>query len=863
VKYVYVALGCLLAWGCGTVWAIEAPAIGFEALTAFDRLPLLDNATAYQDSSYSRQHENADAGNYIRVEENGERVLMDTDGPGVIYRMWSTGPIGGGPHPHPGVDWRFYFDGETEPRMVFNSQELFGDQGAKWPFVPPLSRSIESGAFALEGPAAISYVPIPFARHLKITSKAAQFYQISYLKYPAGTPIESFTQELAEKNRAHLEKAARMLLDRGQMPNPPAGDMLAIEGPLEIAPGSSAVLYEGTGPAAVRALKVKLASASQANLRGLVLQIRYDGSRRASVNAPIGDFFGAAGGDLRYRSLPMGTTENGYYCYFPMPYRRSIRIEVRNDTSETARLSRSVSVQKLASVPSTAGYLHAAYSQDPNMPVDHKDFNILDVTGGKGKYVGCTILMQSAHMQGGVNYLEGDEAIYVDEEEVKDWPPRWVGTGTEDYFNGSYYWNAIPDEDRDQPYAGLTLRDDMLTRVCAYRWHITDTISFKKRIRVDLQHGPKSDWPCDYASVGFWYMEKPVAAPELPPVAERQVRNEVLLAPVVMGCELRGPFELREKDAEKGKELEVRMQPGLDRDPGNTIAIGVSPPYKQRFCSPTRMGQEIKGTLVVPGEDNYRITAFLAVGPSYGRFRIYVKTEGIQWPRLLGRVNAFSESYHPARAFPLGLHNLKGGEHELIIHVAGKDEHATGMDFGLVSLQCAPTMGVLVPKWQLSGPWPCPGEQGWNTAHPPETEQKLDAKYDVSFDGGKTTRPVGWRPFVPPPGSGVGLGGGGNVCMYGLSYVWSPEEQTVGAFISKDDALKMWVNGEKVFDMITWSHYISDQHPAACRLNKGWNTLLVKSGNWGGSWAFAVRLSDVNRELKFSNVPPPESAPTK
>jgi hypothetical protein len=71
----------------------------------------------------------------------------------------------------------------------------------------------------------------------------------------------------------------------------------------------------------------------------------------------------------------------------------------------------------------------------------------------------------------------------------------------------------------------------------------------------------------------------------------------------------------------------------------------------------------------------------------------------------------------------------------------------------------------------------------------------------------------------------------------------------------------MWVNGEKVFDRITWSHYVSDQHPAACKLNKGWNTLLVKSGNWGGSWAFAVRLSDVNRELKFSNEQPPEFAP--
>ena len=90
--------------------------------------------------------------------------------------------------------------------------------------------------------------------------------------------------------------------------------------------------------------------------------------------------------------------------------------------------------------------------------------------------------MQSAPGQGGVNFLEGDEAIYVDNE--KEWPSRFVGTGTEDYFNGSYYWNAVDEKDMDKPFGGLLFRDDNLRRVCAYRWHITDFIPFQQRVRV-------------------------------------------------------------------------------------------------------------------------------------------------------------------------------------------------------------------------------------------------------------------------------------------------------------------------------------------------------------------------------------------
>jgi len=515
-----------------------------------------------------------------------------------------------------------------------------------------------------------------------------------------------------------------------------------------------------------------------------------------------------------------------------------------------------VQAQPVKAMPTSAGYFHAAYHQDKNIKM-HVDYNILDVSGGRGKFVGCYILMQSAKGQGGVNFLEGDEAIYVDDE--RKWPSRWVGTGTEDYFNGSYYWNSINPEDKDQPYGGMTLRDDLLRRVLAYRWHITDFISFKKRCRVDLQHGPKSDYPCDYASVGYWYMDKPVSAPKLPPVANRMVRNEILGGPVMIGCEFVGPF------TSAGKKLQVVSQPGDKEAPGNTIQIGVGMPYRQQYCRATKIDQEITGTLLVPGMDRYQLTAYLATGPTYGKVGVYIGK------RLVRNINTFSTSYHPVKAFDLGAWVLAGGKHKLTFRMIGPDVQGAegGMDLGIVAFHCVPTTASLVRKWQIIGPFPCPRNGGWEASNVPEKEQKFDATYDVTFKhrGKDIKRKVSWKALNLPPGSGVApqsyYGELSWVACYGVTYIWSPKDQDAGAFIAKDDALKLWVNGKCVFDNKTWSHYVGDRHIATLPLKKGWNKLLAKCGNWGGCWAYAIRISDPSRDLRFSNTTPATLVPQK
>ncbi|HPA06690.1 MAG TPA: DUF2961 domain-containing protein, partial [Candidatus Hydrogenedentes bacterium] len=105
-----------------------------------------------------------------------------------------------------------------------------------------------------------------------------------------------------------------------------------------------------------------------------------------------------------------------------------------------------------------------------------------------------------------------------------------TGTGTEDYFCGSYNFDRNGQyTEFSTPYSGLpqVIRPDgayrSQQRFGLYRWHIMDPIRFEQDLRVTIQalgwrnggrYLPLQD---DIASVAFWYQAEPHAPfPSLP-----------------------------------------------------------------------------------------------------------------------------------------------------------------------------------------------------------------------------------------------------------------------------------------------------------------------------------------------------------
>ena len=110
--------------------------------------------------------------------------------------------------------------------------------------------------------------------------------------------------------------------------------------------------------------------------------------------------------------------------------------------------------------------------------------------------------------------------------------PTIAGTGTEDYFCGSYNFENRATKQYQEfttPYAGLpqVIRPDGVylsqMRFGLYRWHITDPIRFEKDLAVTIQAiGWRDGWRYrplqdDIASTAFWYQTEPHAPfPKLP-----------------------------------------------------------------------------------------------------------------------------------------------------------------------------------------------------------------------------------------------------------------------------------------------------------------------------------------------------------
>jgi len=257
-----------------------------------------------------------------------------------------------------------------------------------------------------------------------------------------------------------------------------------------------------------------------------ILRIYWDGQTQPSVECPVGDFFACGWGKFAQVSSLAVCVNPGsaFNCYWPMPFRKRCRITLENMAEEEMTLYYQINYA-LAEVDEDAGYFHAQFRRVNPLP--YKDvYTILDGVKGRGRYVGT-------YMAWGVNnsgwWGEGEIKFYLDGD--RDFPTI-CGTGTEDYFCGSYNFENRETKQYQEfttPYAGMpqVLRPDGLyqsqMRFGLYRWHITDPVRFHEELRVTIQalgwrdRGPYLPLQDDISSVAFWYQTLPTAPfPRLP-----------------------------------------------------------------------------------------------------------------------------------------------------------------------------------------------------------------------------------------------------------------------------------------------------------------------------------------------------------
>lgn len=584
--------------------------------------------------------------------------------------------------------------------------------------------------------------------------------------------------------------------------------------------GETATIADLPGPGRIVRIWITIDSRDPWFLRRILLRMYWDDEPNPSVEVPVGDFFGTGFGYHHYISEYLGMTSGGYFCHFPMPFQKSARIEVENQTGQEVYAFYShIDYQQLEQpLPEKTAYFHAFWKRD--LRTDSKEnYTVLEAKG-TGHFVGLNMSMQS--LRGSLWYLEGDEMIWVDGEAY----PSIYGTGTEDYFTGGWYFNR---GEFYAPYHGLIVKNDSLARIAAYRLHIKDPIPFRSSLKFTIEHGHDNEEIADYSSTAYWYQKEPHQP-----------------FPAILKSSLRIPLRTAVPPGAIEAETLLPANSKIKNEVVDMSDFGAEWSGLKQLQMTGKAGERFM--LHIPAqEDRYIARLFYTKGPEYGKVTIKHLGEKI------ASIDGQAKTVLPADDCLLDTLQVENGRIELefvIDSVPGK-EGLVGLD----ALRLTP-IRIFIPEWQVIGPFPNPRKSeterlGIDMVFPPEKEIDLDATYK-----GAEGQMISWQRIQTPESGYFSLYHLFKpyelVTAYALTWIWSPKAQTVPLLFSSDDGSKVFLNDEQLYRFLEVRIAAPDDERIPLNLKRGWNKLLLKIENNFGGYSFYARILDLDDSLIIS-----------
>ena len=606
-------------------------------LSRIDLLPQFqEGVITKQISSYDTTGGNDDgfSGRFsvLRI-ENGNSVVAELKGSGVIQRIWT---------PTPSNDTiQFFFGGEKTPRIELKFIDLFS--GEKYPFLRPVVGNEVGGYYC--------YLPIPYQNSCKIVykGKRMQFFQIQFRELKGGQTVSTFPQNLSKDEDEALTSVINVWKKSGEEINVFSPSQLdnikATTKSVVVKPGEIKSIFNTTTGGRVVGIEISPQLLLNSEFKDLIFRACWDDESVPAINCPLTDFFGYAFGKPSMQSMLVGVKNGTHYCYLPMPFDEKAIIElefIKNTLNESTEIPVNVTVYYIETKRATnEGKFYAEWRREIN-PEMGKPYVILNKTG-HGHYVGTAL--QSQGLNSGMTlFFEGDDVCKIDGE------MRFHGTGSEDAFNGGWY--AIPDC-WDQAFSllvhGCLAYSIPLARTGAYRFFFSDKISFERNINMTIEHGPEGNKiPVDYTSVAYYYCDRPPVSNNLPTMELLKKINspklqEYWLALLPIKALSSGATISNEdcKDSQSGKKYEVFK----------LVAPSIG------FA---------KFELEVPSNGEYKLYMSYFKGPDCGQIEISQRQIPIR------RIDGYADENTFIEKELIGLLNIKDGTNTITVMLKDK-----------------------------------------------------------------------------------------------------------------------------------------------------------------------------------------------
>jgi hypothetical protein len=247
--------------------------------------------------------------------------------------------------------------------------------------------------------------------------------------------------------------------------------------------GKSHVLADIKGAGIIDRMWMTIEDRSPEALRGLKLEIFWDGAATPAVSVPLGDFFLHGAGEMVPMETALFSSPEGrsFVSYVPMPFRRGARVVVANESGKQVNLIfYDINYRLMRSQLKDALYFHAWWSRDRATKLG-QDFRILPRIHGRGRFLGASVTVLTNPVYEKTWWGEGEIKIAIDGDKTEG--PTLVGTGTEDYIGTAWGQGAYVNRYQGAPVATW----DGEGRWTFYRFHIPDPIFFDRDIEVGLQ----------------------------------------------------------------------------------------------------------------------------------------------------------------------------------------------------------------------------------------------------------------------------------------------------------------------------------------------------------------------------------------
>ena len=321
--------------------------------------------------------------------------------------------------------------------------------------------------------------------------------------------------------------------------------------------GKSLVIADIKESGTIRRIWMTLWNRNEVALRGMKIEIYWDGAAKPAVQAPLGDFFCQSMGKMvafenAFFSSPQGTSFN---CIIPMPFRKNAKIVLINESNVNNGVYYEVDATLGDKHDKQTLYFHSYWRRE-NPTSLRQDMTILPEINGKGRFLGCNIGVKQNPCCTNFWWGEGEVKVYLDGDTEY---PTLCGTGTEDYIGSGYGQKLY-----DHLYQGDQYISEKKDVYGFYRLHVPDPIYFHKDIKVtiqvmggpgyrsmlesmdknpglgfmkagdgtqyytreELEANPRSsnviERVDDYCATSYWYLDKPEN--DLPPIADVSIR---------------------------------------------------------------------------------------------------------------------------------------------------------------------------------------------------------------------------------------------------------------------------------------------------------------------------------------------------